>query len=67
MERHLLTKDTNPGPTESTINFKNFGGMMSREQNDGLIFTILSLSSCKEIGSKASQETECNNGIEGSI
>ncbi len=41
--------------------------MVSKEQKDYLVLTIVSLSRCREIGSKAFQEAECNNGIEGSV
>ncbi len=41
--------------------------MVSKEQKDNLVLTIVSLSWCREIGSKASQEAEYNNGIEGSV
>lgn len=56
VQRHLSKRDTNPGPTASTINQKNLGCMESKEQKDDLVLTIVSLSSCREIGSKASQE-----------
>ncbi len=51
VQRHLLKRDTKPGPTASTINLKNVGCMVSKEQKDNLVLTIVSLSRCREIGS----------------
>lgn len=61
MRRHLFTNDTSPGPTESTIHFRNLGEIMSREQDKGFIFAIISLRRFRLIGSKVSQVTEFSN------
>lgn len=67
VRRHLLTKDTKPGPTESTISLRNLGEIMSREQCEGFILAIVSLRGIRVMGSKASQVAEVNNCQECSV